>query len=119
MPAERRDADALDRMIQLARQTKLDTGPGDHWADLADSLSDHPGQLRVRLRTGDPKESAVDRGATVRHQPRGESDIHAESVITNSVSEKDIGEHEAIWFLSIVGVVVSLAGFDAGWADPR
>ena len=62
------------------RQTRLDARLGDHWADPADSLSDHSGQLRVRLRAGDPKESAVACGVAVRHQSRGESDLYADSV---------------------------------------
>ena len=71
---------ALDRLVQLARQAKLDASPGDHWPDLADSLPDHRRQLRVRLRAGDPKESAVARGVAVRHQSCGEPDLHADPV---------------------------------------
>jgi len=80
MLAERRDADALDRMVQLTRQTKLDASPGDHRVNLADSLPDYFGHFRVRLRAGDPKESTVARGVTLCHQSRGEPDLHAHSV---------------------------------------
>jgi len=67
-------------MVQLPRQAMLDTLPSDNRTDLADSLSDHPGQLRVRLRTGDPKESAVARGIAIRHQPYSELDLHSDPV---------------------------------------
>ena len=67
-------------MVQLARQTPVDARPGDHRTDLADSLPDHPGQLWVRLRSGDPKESAVDCDVAVRHKPCDESDLHADPV---------------------------------------
>jgi len=67
-------------MVQRPRQAKLDARPGDHWADLADSLPDHPGQFRVRIRTGDPKESAVARGVALCNQPRGEPDLHTDPI---------------------------------------
>lgn len=33
--------DALARLVQVTRQTELDSRPGDHRVDLADSLPDH------------------------------------------------------------------------------
>ena len=70
----------MARLVQLADQTKLDSGPGDHRADLADSLSDHPGQFRVRVRAGDPKESTLAGRLALRHQSRGQPDFHADSI---------------------------------------
>ena len=46
-------------MVQYAVEAILDAPSSDHRADLADSLSDHPGQFRVRVRAGDPKESTL------------------------------------------------------------
>ena len=67
-------------MVQLARQTLLDARPGDHRADLVDSLPDHSRQLRVRVRPGDQEEAALAGGAAVRHQPRDEPDLHSDSI---------------------------------------
>ncbi len=81
MSAQESNSDnALDRMVQLARQTLLDARPGDYRDDLADSLPDHPGQLRVRVRASAQKEAAVARGIALRHQPCIEPDLHADSV---------------------------------------
>ena len=70
----------MARLVQLALQTKLDSGSGDHRADLADSLPNHPRQLRVRIRAGDTKEIAVAGRLALRHQPRGQRDLHADSI---------------------------------------
>jgi len=67
-------------MVQLAGETKLDACPGDYRADLADSLPGHPGQLWVRVRSGDPSKSSVAGGIALRHQPCGEPDLHADPV---------------------------------------
>ena len=40
---------ALDRLVQLALQTLLDARPGDHRADLADSLPGQPPCLRCTV----------------------------------------------------------------------
>lgn len=81
MSAQESDSDnALDRMVQLARQTLLDTCPSDHRAYLADSLPDHPRQLWVRVCADVSRQGRLAGGVAVRHQPCGEPDLHADSV---------------------------------------
>lgn len=81
MSAQESDTDnALDRMVQRSRKAILDAPPGDHWADLADSLPDHPGQLWVRVRASVQEEAAAARGTTFRRQPCGERDLHTDSI---------------------------------------
>lgn len=70
------------RMVQFVGETNLDASPIDHRDDLADSLSDHLGQLRFCLRAGDPAKSSVDRGTSICHQPRSEPDLYADSIWT-------------------------------------
>ena len=41
IPTEEPNQNALDRMVQLVGQTKLDARAGNHWDDLADSLPCH------------------------------------------------------------------------------
>ncbi len=67
-------------MVQFVGETNLDACPGDHRADLADSLPGHPRQLWVRVRPGDQEEAAVACGVALRHQSRGEPDLHANPV---------------------------------------
>ncbi len=59
--------DALDRMVQRSLKACLDAGPGDHRADLADSLPDHPDQLWIRIHAGDATHRAVVGGVALRH----------------------------------------------------
>ncbi len=59
-------SNALDRIVQLAGETKLDACPGDYRPDLADSLPGHPRQLWVRDRAGDQEESALAGNVAVR-----------------------------------------------------
>ena len=80
-PCPQKDVtDALDRVVHFARQTRLDARPGDHRADLADSLPDYPGQLRLRVRPGVQEEVAVARGVALRHQSCGEFDLYADPI---------------------------------------
>ncbi len=58
---------ALDRMVQRSLKAFLDACPGDHRADLADSLPGHPHQLWVRVRAGDPTQGAMAGGVAVCH----------------------------------------------------
>ena len=78
--AARMTTHALDGMVRKPLETKLDASPGDHRADLADSLPDHNRVVRLRVRAGDQKEGAVVGGFAVRHQSRGECDLHANSI---------------------------------------
>lgn len=67
-------------MVQLSGETILDACPGDHRADLADSLPDHSAQFWVRVRAGDQEEAPVAGGAALRRQPCGEPDLHSDPV---------------------------------------
>ena len=80
MPSREKIVNALDRMVQLIGETKLDAGAGDHRADLANSLPDYPGQLWVRVGTGDTRKSSLVGGIALRHQSCGQLDLHANSV---------------------------------------
>jgi hypothetical protein len=71
---------ALDRMVQRSLKAFLDASPGDHRADLADTLPDHPHQLWVRVHAGDPTHSAVASGIALRHQFRVKPDLHTDPV---------------------------------------
>ena len=67
-------------MVRQFGKTLVDTRASDHRPDLANSLPDHPHQLWVRVRPGDQEEAAVAGGVAVRHQFRGEPDLHADPV---------------------------------------
>lgn len=67
-------------MVQLTGEAILDARPGDHRADLADSLPDNLGQFWVRVRAGDQEEAPVAGGAALRRQPSGEPYRHADSI---------------------------------------
>ena len=67
-------------MVQQPGEAVVDAGTGDHRADLADSLPDHRRHVRLRVRAGDSEEDRLDGRVAVRHQPRGEPDLHADSV---------------------------------------
>ena len=71
---------ALDRMVQLVGETSVDARPSDNRPDLADSLPDHLGQFRVRVRASDPKEATMARGLALRHQPRLEPHLYPDPV---------------------------------------
>ena len=52
-------------MVQLAGETKLTTFPGDHRADLADSLPDHPHQFWIRVRADVLRQSRLAGGCVL------------------------------------------------------
>lgn len=58
----------------------MDACPGHHRADLADSLSHHSRQLRLRFRAGIPWQSSVACSTTVRHQPLHQPDLHPDPI---------------------------------------
>lgn len=58
----------------------MDAGTEYHRDDLDHPLSDHHRQLRLRIHPGVQQESAVVGDSAFRHQPRGEPDLHADSV---------------------------------------
>ena len=58
----------------------MDPGTGHHRTDLADSLPDHPHQFWIRLRVGVSREDRLDYRIAIRHQPRGESDLHSHPI---------------------------------------
>lgn len=67
-------------MVQRPCKTFLDTRTSDDWPDLANSLPNHFRHVPLRVRAGDPQEGAAECGLAVRHQLRGESEFHADSV---------------------------------------
>ncbi len=58
----------------------MDASSGDHWSDLADSLSGDSHQLWLCVRSGVPKKAAVEGGIALCHQSGGEPDLHADPV---------------------------------------
>lgn len=67
-------------MVREPLEAVMDARTGDHWANLADSLPGHHRQFRLCVRASSSTKSAVAGGAAVRHQPRGECDLHADPV---------------------------------------
>ena len=82
----------MARLVQFARQTKLDASPSDHRPDLTDSLPDHRHHVRLRLCASRATESPVARGAAVRHQSRRQPDLHSDSV-WDAESAISVGGH--------------------------
>ncbi len=80
-------------MVQLARETKLDPFPGNHWDDLASSLSGHTRQFWFRFCTGVSRQGQLDCRVTVRHQYCGEPDLHADSIWFTESSLSGLGHH--------------------------
>ncbi len=70
----------MDGVVQQLGETLVDANRLHDWADLADSLPDHHRVIRLRVCAGVPKENRLDGRSSVRHQPRGESDLHAHSI---------------------------------------
>ncbi len=54
-------------MVQLAGETKLDARSGHNRTDLADSLPDHSGQLRIRVRADVSRKGQLAGGVAVCH----------------------------------------------------
>lgn len=79
-------------MVRQPLEAKLDASASDHRPDLADPLPDHHRDLRVRICAGHEEEIAVDGGLAVRHQPRGEPDLHAHPV-RNAEPTVGVGGH--------------------------
>lgn len=70
----------------------MDSGTGDHWTNLANSLSDHSDNVQLRVRAGVPKKSPVDCGITVCPQSCGEPGLHTNSVWHEKSTASD-GRH--------------------------
>lgn len=58
----------------------MDAGTVYNWVRLAMSLSDHPCDVRLRVRAGVAEEGSLDGGLAVWDQPRGKPDFHANPV---------------------------------------
>ena len=70
----------MDGLVQLARQTVVDTDARDDRVDMADPLPDHPGHLWVCILSSFfPTDSRL-RGRSLCDQPRGEFRVHADTV---------------------------------------
>ena len=67
-------------MVRQLVETDLDARAGDHWADLADALSGHMFDVRLRVCTGVSQEATVQRCVALRDQPVDKRDLHADSV---------------------------------------
>ena len=67
----------MDRLVQQLGKADVDSRTFYHWADLADPLSGHHGDVRLCLRTGVPGKGAVGASSAVRNQPCSELDVHA------------------------------------------
>lgn len=70
----------MDGVVQQLGETLMDAPRFHDWFDLADSLPDYHRVIRLRVRAGVSQESAVAGRSSVRHQSRGESDLHAHSI---------------------------------------
>jgi len=77
---DRVNNNGMEGLVRLTDQAIVDAHWVHDWADLADPLPDHPCDVLLCLRAGDPQEGAVEGGLAVRHQPRGEPDLHTDSV---------------------------------------
>lgn len=67
-------------MVQQLGKTLMDSHRFHDWFDLADSLPDYHRLIRLRVCAGAPQEVTVADRSSVRHQSRGEPDLHAHSI---------------------------------------
>ncbi len=67
-------------MVQLAGEARLDACSGNHRADLADTLPDHPYQLWICVCAGVSRQGRLAGGIALRSQSRVEPDLHADPV---------------------------------------
>jgi hypothetical protein len=74
------NSDGMDGLVQQLGETLVDANRFHDWADLANSLPDHHRVIRLRVRSSVPQKGAVDGGIAIRHQPRGEPDLHSHPI---------------------------------------
>lgn len=73
-------SDALDRLVQLTCETKLDAQASYHRDDLADSLSSHSNNLWICFHASNPGQGELDGRAAICHQSRGELYLYSDSI---------------------------------------
>jgi hypothetical protein len=106
-------------MVQQSCEADMDTCSVHDWIDLANSLSDHPHNVRFRIRADNAKETAVEGGLAIRHQSYCQRDFYTDSVWDEKPYPCGCGYHDRLGndHLVVVGCLETLPLGEPG-TDP-